>query len=101
MVVVLFHSRLTGQAGEDYAAMADEMLARARGMPGFVSFRHYEGEGGERLDVIHWRDEASLAAWRDDPRHRAAQKLGRERWYTSFEIEVAQLVREQRFEREP
>jgi len=30
MVVTLFRSRLTSQAGDDYSAMASEMLERAR-----------------------------------------------------------------------
>jgi heme-degrading monooxygenase HmoA len=99
VLVVLFRSRVTEAAGEDYRAMAEEMLERARAMPGFVDFQHYEGEGGERISVIHWRDEATLAAWREDVRHRVAQRLGRERWYAFFSIEVAEVVRGQIFER--
>ncbi len=92
-VVVLFRSRLTGEDPEGYGAMADEMLARARSMPGFVDFRHYAAEDGERISVIWWESEELMRGWREDARHQLAQRLGRERWYASFEIDVAHVVR--------
>jgi heme-degrading monooxygenase HmoA len=99
VVVVIFRSRLTPQAGADYAAMADEILARAHEAPGFVSFHHYEAPDGERLALVHWQDEETMAAWRNDARHRVAQRLGREAWYAWFDLEVAHVVRRYDFER--
>jgi heme-degrading monooxygenase HmoA len=99
MMIVLFRSRLTTAAGADYGAMADAMLARARTMPGFVSFKHYDAEDGERLAIIHWESEPTMRAWAEDVRHREAQRLGRERWYQWFAIEVAEVVRAYDFER--
>jgi heme-degrading monooxygenase HmoA len=100
VLVVLFRSRLAPEAGADYHAMADEMLERARAMPGFVDFTHYAAPDGERLAVVRWQDEATLAAWRSDERHRLAQRLGRERWYRWFSLEVAEIVRAYDFERD-
>ena len=51
------------------------------------------------LTVVHWRDAATLRAWRELPRHREAQRRGRERWYEQYKIETAEVVREGRFER--
>ncbi len=65
-MIVLFRSRLTTAAGADYAAMADEMLARARTMPGFVDFKHYGADDGERLALIHWESEATMRVWAED-----------------------------------
>ena len=93
MMIVLFRSRLRPEAGDDYAAMAEEMLARARTMPGFVDFKSFQAADGERLSVIWWEDEVGLRAWATDARHQVAQRLGREKWYASFELEVTQLLR--------
>jgi heme-degrading monooxygenase HmoA len=79
--------------------MADEMLARARAAPGFVSFHHYEAPDGERLALVHWQDEETMAAWRNDARHRVAQRFGRDAWYAWFDLEVAHVVRRYDFER--
>ncbi len=91
--MVLFRSRLRADVGEDYDATAAEMVALARTMPGFVAFQAYEAAGGERLAVSWWEDEASLRAFREHPDHREAQRRGRERWYASFDLEVADVDR--------
>ncbi len=99
MVIVLFRSRLSGAAGDDYAKMAEEMVSTARSMPGFVDVKSFEAEDGERLTIVWWQDEETLRAWREHPRHQIAQRLGRERWYDEFSLEVAHMVRSSEFRR--
>ncbi len=99
MIVVLFWSRLTSEAGEDYSSMAAEMIERARGTPGFVDFKSWKSEDGERLSVIHWQDAATMRLWATDARHRLAQKLGREKWYQYFRLEIADVTRAWGFHR--
>src|SRR5579864_135226 len=98
MVVVLFRSKLTEAAADGYSDMASEMLARAKQMPGFIDFKSFKADDGERLSVIRWQDQATLAGWRNDVRHLVAQKMGREKWYEYYKIEVAELIRESNFE---
>jgi heme-degrading monooxygenase HmoA len=99
MVVVVFRSRLTADAGEDYSEMAAEMLATANQMPGFVEFKSFKADDGERVSLVYWQDEETMAAWRNHPRHRVAQSNGRSKWYATFRLEVAQIVRETKFDR--
>jgi heme-degrading monooxygenase HmoA len=97
MVVTLFRSRLTAQAGNDYSATAAEMLERAKTYPGFVAMKSFTADDGERLTVVWWESDELLAAWRKDARHVEAQKKGRERWYHYYHLEVANVVREHQF----
>ncbi|HVO27201.1 MAG TPA: antibiotic biosynthesis monooxygenase [Candidatus Margulisiibacteriota bacterium] len=99
MVLVLFRSKLTAHASDDYKAMADEMLARARTMAGFLDFKSFGADDGERLSVIRWESQDSMRAWTDDVRHVIAQRLGREKWYEYFRVEVAEVVRSYGFDR--
>ena len=48
MLVILFRSKLTAQAGADYAAMNDEMEKLVRGQPGFVAVKSFKADDGER-----------------------------------------------------
>ena len=98
MVVILFRSKLTDPA-DGYGDMAQEMLARARQMPGFIDFKSYKADDGERMSIIRWQDHETLTAWRNDMRHQVAQKTGREKWYEYYKIEVADIVRESVFNR--
>jgi len=92
-IVILFRSKLTDQAGEDYQAMDAELELLVRQNPGFIDVKSYTAADGERLTVVWWRDEQSLAEWRNLPRHREAQEAGRRKWYERYSIEVATIFR--------
>ena len=97
--IILFRSKLTDQAGEDYQAMNDELETLVRENPGFVDVKSYKAEDGERLTVVWWRDEDSLAEWRNLMRHREAQSIGSQKWYEYYEIDVATITRSRSFSR--
>ena len=99
MLVILFRSKLTAQAGDDYHRMADAMFAHARTFPGFVDVKSFTAEDGERLTVVWWQDEATLKVWATDARHRVAQQAGRDRWYEYYKMDVAEIVRVSNFTR--
>jgi heme-degrading monooxygenase HmoA len=98
-LVILFRSKLTAQAGEDYQAMNAEMETLVRQNPGFVDVKSYTAADGERLTVVWWRDEESLAEWRNLMRHREAQNTGRQKWYEYYEMDVAIITRSRSFVR--
>ena len=99
MVLVVFRSRLSAEAGDDYSEMDAEMLVSAKQMPGFVEFKSFKADDGERVSLVYWQDHETMAAWRSHARHRVAQANGRAKWYSSYRIEVADVVRENKFER--
>jgi heme-degrading monooxygenase HmoA len=101
MIIVLFRSRLTDAAGADYSEMAGEMLARAKTYPGFIDFKSFKADDGERLSVVRWESEETLRPWREDERHRVAQRAGREKWYENYSIEVTEVLRTRDFQRRP
>jgi heme-degrading monooxygenase HmoA len=101
MVVVLFFSKLTAEAGEEYVATDQRLMEKAGSAPGFVGAKGFTAADGERLTIVRWKDLETLRAWREDPEHRAAQAEGRGLWYQYYDMEVAEVVRESHFERSP
>jgi heme-degrading monooxygenase HmoA len=95
-MVTVFRSRLRAEH-DGYEAKAAEMEAAARAMPGFVDFKTFAADDGERVSLIVFDSPESHAAWRDDPRHRGAQRLGRSDWYAEYLIQICTLVDERRF----
>ncbi|MDV5148894.1 antibiotic biosynthesis monooxygenase [Streptomyces sp. SBC-4] len=95
MFVILFKSRLSEHAGEDYIATEERMQERVRAIAGSdpVEVKSYTGEDGERLTVLMWRDKETLDKWRCDPEHQAAQRQGRKHWYSAYELTVAEVIR--------
>ena len=101
MLLIMFRSKLVSSARSDgYSEMADEMDQLVRTMPGFIDAKAFTAEDGERLTVIWWQDEETLRAWREQARHRIAQRLGRERWYEYYKLDVAHIVRSNEFVRQ-
>lgn len=94
MIVTVFRSRLREEHREDYTRMAAEMKALARSMPGFLSMKTFVAEDGERVSIVEFASEETHAAWREHPAHREAQRLGRERFYSAFRIQVCRVERD-------
>jgi heme-degrading monooxygenase HmoA len=86
VVITIFRSRLREDAGAEYAVWAQRMQALAATMPGFVSFKTYRADDGERVSIIAFDGEDSLRAWARHPEHVEAQKLGRSTFYETFEV---------------
>lgn len=96
-VVTVFRSRLRADAGDDYATTAAEMERYAREMPGFVDFKTFVADDGERVSLVTFASRESHDAWRSDARHREAQRRGREHWYAQYHIQVCELLAERTF----
>jgi heme-degrading monooxygenase HmoA len=95
MIVVTFRNRLAADLDQaDYGPRLERMLELVEEIPGFVSFRHYTSEDGERLTLAEFESHESLRAWREHPEHREAQRLGRERYYSEYHLQICELVRE-------
>lgn len=89
--VIFTAQRTGGDAG--YAAMAARMVELARTQPGFLGLETTRDETGLGITVSYWRDEDSIRAWKAQADHEAAQRLGRERWYSAFRLRVARIER--------
>jgi heme-degrading monooxygenase HmoA len=99
MLVVLFRSKLTAEAGEDYQNKLLEMRTLVQENPGFVDVKNYTSEDGERLTLVWFKDKESLRAWRELPAHREAQATGRRKWYEYYKMDVAKVERTTGFDR--
>jgi len=99
MVTIIFRSQLRNEGDEEFHALAARMLELARGMPGFVTYKVFVAEDGERCSLIEFETAEDLRAWREHPEHREAQRLGRERFYDAYVLQVSDSGRESRFSR--
>jgi len=99
MEVILFRSKLTAEAGEDYVSTDQKLEEMVKSNPGFIAAKGYTAADGERLTVVWFRDSESVKQWRNVPEHRAAQATGREKWYEFYKMDVATVTRTITFDR--
>lgn len=75
------------------------MMNLAEAMPGFISYKVYTSEDGERCSIVEFESHEQLLAWRNLPEHRNAQQIGRERYYEEYTLHVADPIRRSHFKR--
>jgi heme-degrading monooxygenase HmoA len=99
MIVTVFRSRLMPGLKEDYVALVDRMVELAQSMPGYLSHKGFFAEDGERCTIVEFESEEAQRAWRMHPEHRDAQRAGRETYYASYSLQICELKREAKFDR--
>ena len=98
MIVVVF--RITHRADlatAEYEKLGARMGELVGAMPGFLGMDYAPIEGGELL-VARFDSHEALDAWREEPEHKLAQQLGRDRFFAHYEIEVCEVVRSYGFD---
>jgi heme-degrading monooxygenase HmoA len=98
MVVIVFRARL--RAGVDPAPLeplGHRMYELASSMPGFISYKDFAAADGEAVSIVEFESLETLAAWRDHPEHKEAQRLGREKYFSDYHIQICSPLRSYRF----
>ena len=99
---VIFSNLRTTADADGYAQTADEMVALAATIPGYLGIESTrDPTTGFGITVSYWRDEAAIAAWRAHADHMTVQRLGRERWYRAYRLRVARVSRDKAWESQP
>lgn len=94
MFVVIFRATAR-QLDAEYSATAACLRELALTQFGCLEFVAVT-EGDQEVALSYWLDEASIRAWKQHAEHLMAQQMGRERWYSSYSVEVAEIKRHYR-----
>jgi heme-degrading monooxygenase HmoA len=98
MVLAVFRSRLRPENAAEFQERAAQLLEVAESMPGFLSYKVFTSADGERCSLVEFETPEQLQAWRELPVHREAQRLGRERYYAEYTLQIFEKPdRESRF----
>ena len=96
---VVFTSVRTPDDPGGYSATAERMVELAKEQPGFLGIESARGVDGLGITVSYWDSEANIRRWHAVAEHREAQRLGRERWYASFQLRICRVERQYGFAR--
>ncbi|MDE3082871.1 MAG: antibiotic biosynthesis monooxygenase [Acidobacteriota bacterium] len=97
MILTVFRSRLRPGVEAAYRPVAVEMSELAHAMAGFVDEAFFAAPNGDRVTIVRFVDRASHDAWAQHPSHREVQRRGRDEFYESYEISIAEVLEERRF----
>jgi heme-degrading monooxygenase HmoA len=96
MLAVIFEVIPTEEGKSEYLKIAAKLHSFLENRDGFISIERFQSltEEGKILSLSFWRDENSIAEWRNVLEHRNAQKKGKESLFRSYRIRVAEVVRD-------
>jgi len=92
MYAVIFRAKIN-KLDARYAEMALQMRAMA------ISKYHCNEfisvtEGDQEIAISYWQNQEQIKQWKQDSKHLVAQKLGQEKWYKSYTVQVVEIIRE-------
>ncbi|GMA98251.1 antibiotic biosynthesis monooxygenase [Pelosinus sp. IPA-1] len=89
---VIFTSvRTEGDNG--YDKTANEMVELGFSQAGFLGAESVRDAAGVGITVSYWESLEAIENWKDNARHKIAQKLGQELWYESFATRICKVER--------
>ena len=75
-----------------YAGTAERMNELAQQQRGYIG-RYHSMEGNREITISYWEDLEAVKAWKAHPEHRAAQELGRSKWYADYQVQLVKIDR--------
>lgn len=95
--VVVFTTVRTPTDPEGYAAASAEMWQLVREQPGYLAMDSVYGAGGKGIIVAYFTTEEAMREWGANAKHRAVQKMGREKWFETYRIRIGKIERDNAF----
>jgi len=96
MIAVIFEFTPSPGRFPDYMRLVGELKPELDKAEGFISLERFESIStpGKFVSLQFWRDEESVAKWRNVQLHREAQKLGRGGIFASYRLRIAGVIRD-------
>lgn len=88
--VIFTSQRTDGDNG--YDGMATKMVELAAKQPGYLGIESARENLG--ITVSYWSDLESIKNWKANIEHKEAQKIGHEKWYSSFKVRISKVERD-------
>lgn len=77
---------------EGYLETATRMVELAAQQPGFLGVESVREDLG--ITVSYWSDLESIKQWKAQAEHRQAQKMGMDKWYSTYKTRIALVERD-------
>lgn len=96
MIAVIFEVEPAQGRSPDYFERAAHLRPVLETMDGFISVERFRSLTDENryLSLSFWRDEESVAAWRNTEEHRMAQSDGRAGIFADYRLRIASVMRD-------
>lgn len=91
MYIVIFKAEIK-KLDSDYTEMAQKLRDKALNEYNCIKFEACS-ENGFEIALSYWKELDDIQRWHRDTEHQIAQRLGKEKWYQNFSVEICKLER--------
>ena len=92
MYAVIFRA-IINDIDQEYVDASGSLRVLAESKYGCIKYISIR-EGYQEITISYWQTEEQIQAWKQDPEHLLAQQAGRNKWYTSYEVQITKLLRD-------
>lgn len=96
MIAVIFEATPQAERVDAYLDAAAQLRPLLADIDGFISIERFASlsQPGRILSLSYWRDEQSIAQWRNVETHRTIQAAGRRSIFADYRLRVAHVIRD-------
>ncbi|WNB91197.1 antibiotic biosynthesis monooxygenase [Bacillus sp. NEB1478] len=94
---VIFTSQRTVSDSAGYHSMSEKMVELAKKQPGFINVESSRDSNGYGITISYWESLDAIQKWKENLQHQAAQRKGKETWYSSYHVRICKVEREYSF----
>lgn len=96
MIAVIFEAVPAKGKWEAYLDIAATLRPELSKIEGFISIERFQSiaNPAKVLSLSFWKDEASIAEWRNVELHRMAQNAGRNSIFEDYRLRIAEVQRD-------
>ena len=92
MYAVIFRAEIN-ELDDAYYEMGARMRELAKTKYGCKEFIAVK-EGNYEIAISYWENHDQIKSWKQDAEHLVAQERGRSKWYSSYQVQVVEIVHE-------
>ena len=89
MYIVIFKAEIK-KLDSDYIEMAQKLRDKALNEYNCIKFEACS-ENGFEIALSYWKELNDIQRWHLDTEHQIAQRLGKEKWYQNFSVEICKF----------
>lgn len=93
MIITVFRQHTDPAVLAEYGDLAGDVYAAAGEIEGFVGAKKFTAPDGEACTIVEFRDLEAHNRWIAHPLHRHAMHRGREAFFETYRIVVAEAIR--------
>ena len=91
MFIVIFKATVK-ELDSTYSEMAQKLRNKALSQFNCIRFEACS-ENGFEIALSYWHSMEDIKCWQQDAEHQVVQRLGKEKWYRDFSVEICTVER--------